>query len=290
MAGRETPTLLDRVGDGAFRALLRRGLAMPYERRIAAAGRLGRRLGGVAGYRARAMEQLALARPDLSPQDRRRIADEAIDNAARSLIEHYSAGEFAARTAARDPLTGPGLPALLTARDEGRPAILAPAHFGNFMVFRTALTQRGVRLGVLYRPMNNPLFESHYRPAMEAISTPLFPRDRAGTAAMVRHLRGGGIMAIAPDQYVKGGAPLTSFGLPARTTLSPAELALRYDAPLFTAHAIRQPDGLSFEARIDEPVPQSTPEEMMQEVNDRFEAVIRRHMGQWMWFHRRWKA
>ena len=55
-------------------------------------------------------------------------------------------------------------------------------------------------------------------------------------------------------------------------------------------HAIRQPSGLAFVVRCDTPIPRGAPEAMMQAVNDNLEALVRAHMDQWFWVHRRWKT
>lgn len=289
MSGRTSPTPADRIGDALFSGLIGAARRLPYERRVPLVGRAFAALGPLAGYRARAERHLALALPDLALPERRRIARAVLDNAGRTLAELYSASEFRARVAAADPLAGPGLPALLAAQAEGRPAVLVAAHYGNFDVIRAALVARGIRIGALYRPMNNPLFEAHWRAALEAVATPVFPRGRAGLGGLLRLLREGGTIILAGDQHVGSGVPIPFFGRPAMTTLSPAEMALRHDALLIPAHGIRQPDGLSFEARLDPPVAQGTPVDMMTEVTARFEAVIRADPGQWFWVHRRWK-
>ena len=36
-------------------------------------------------------------------------------------------------------------------------------------------------------------------------------------------------------------------------------------------------------------IPHGDPVEMTQQVNDGLEALVRAHMGQWFWIHRRWK-
>jgi KDO2-lipid IV(A) lauroyltransferase len=137
--------------------------------------------------------------------------------------------------------------------------------------------------------MDNPYFNAHYAQAIHRIAEPLFPRDRAGTVGLVRFVRAGGMVALGFDQYSYKGADLTFFGKPAPTILSPAEFALKYDAPLIPIHAIRQPDGLSFQVLVDAPIPQGTAPVMMQAANDRLEQMVRAHMGQWFWVHRRWK-
>ncbi len=285
------PSLGQWSADAASRLLLRAILLLPYRQRVPFAGWLiSRVVSPLVGYRRRVRENLGLVMPEMEPAETSRLARDVADNAGRAIAEIYSGQEFLDRIAANDPLCGPGLPDLLKAHAEGRPVILAVAHFGNYDAMRAALVARGIVVGAVYRPMNNAGFNRHYVKAISTIAEPLFPRNRAGIAAMVRFLRGGGILALGTDQYTVEGAALTFFGLPAKTTLGPAEMALKYDCKLLPVHAIRQPDGLSFRVRVDAPIEKSTPKAMMQAVNDNLEAVVRAHMGQWFWIHRRWKA
>ena len=292
-AGDDAPppaTLSDRLVALAVGGLLGLAMRLPYDRRIPFMGRVFRHLvAPLAGYRRRALANLAALRPDLSATARRRIAAGVADNAGRSIAEIWSGPAFKARIAAGDPLTGPGLAPLLQAAAAKRPVILAVAHFGNYDAMRAALVARGIAVGAVYRPMDNPLFNARYTAAIHAIAEPLFPRSRAGTADMLRFLRAGGILALGTDQHYGSGAPLTFFGQTAWTTLSPASLALKYGCDLIPVHAIRLPDGLGFVVRCDAPIPHSDPATMMQAVNDNLETLVRSHMDQWFWVHRRWK-
>lgn len=282
--------LRDRAANAVFLALMRLAALLPYEWRIPALGWIfSRILAPLAGWRGRIRDNLALARPDLSEADVAALVRAVPDNAGRSLAEIYSGEAFTARIRDADPLEGPGLPALELALDEGRPVILACAHFGNYDAMRAALAARGWPVGALYRPMNNQAFNRHYVSAISTIAEPLFPRGRAGLAAMLRFLKGGGWLALGFDQYDQQGAELRFFDLPTRTVLTPAELALRYDALLVPIAGIRLPDGLSFRVHIGAPVAPDRPEAMMQSLNDDLEMLVRRHMEQWFWIHRRWK-
>ena len=284
------PSLTDRLASGAFAALMRLAALLPYPRRIAAAGWvMAHVIAPLAGWRRRIRDNLALARPDLTGAQVRALTLAVPDNAGRALAEIYSGAEFTDRIARADPLEGPGLPLLEQAAESGRPVILACAHFGNYDAMRAALAARGWPVGALYRPMNNQAFNQHYIPAIEAIAQPLFPRSRAGMGAMLRFLKGGGFLALGFDQHAHDAPVLRFFGLPSRTVLTPAELALRYDAPLIPIAGIRQPDGLSFRIHVGDPIPPGTPEQMMQALNDDLESLVRRHMDQWFWIHRRWK-
>lgn len=283
-------TLTDRLANGAFLAIMALARLLPYQRRIPAMGWVfGHLIAPLAGWRRRIRDNLALARPDLSEEEVARLVRAVPDNAGRSLAEIYSGEAFTARIHASDPLEGPGLPALEAALDSHRPVILACAHFGNYDAMRAALSGRGWPVGALYRPMNNQAFNRHYVPAITAIAEPMFPRGRAGLAAMLRFLKGGGWLALGFDQFDREGAELRFFDLPTRTVLTPAELARRYDALLVPVSGIRQPDGLTFRVHVGTPIPHEAPRDMMQALNDDLEMLVRRHMDQWFWVHRRWK-
>ena len=137
--------------------------------------------------------------------------------------------------------------------------------------------------------MNNAYFNDHYVAAISKIGEPVFPRGRKGLTGVLKFLRSGGMMGIATDQYVQNGADLTFFGKLAPTAVSAAELAIKYDALILPIYGIRQPDGLSFEIRVEAPIPHTDPKTMTQALNDSLEAQVREHMGQWFWLHRRWK-
>lgn len=283
-------SLRDRLANAAFLALMGLAGLLPYARRVPAMGWFfAHVLAPLAGWRGRIRDNLARARPDLSPAEVRCLTRAVPDNAGRSLAEIYSGPEFIARIHAADPLGGPGLPALEQAAAAHRPVILAVAHFGNYDAMRAALTGRGWPVGALYRPMNNEAFNRHYIPAMQAIAQPMFPRGRSGLAAMLRFLKGGGWLSLGYDQFDGHGAVLRFFGLPTKTVLTPAELAIRYNAVILPIAGIRQPDGLSFRVEVGAPIPHSDPETMMQQLNDHLEAQVRAHMDQWFWVHRRWK-
>lgn len=293
MSDTDTPEpvpLRDRIANAAFLAIMGLARALPYDRRVPAIGWFfAWVLGPLAGWRKRIRLNLAMARPDLTPAELRQLLRAVPENAGRSLAEIYSGAEFVDRIHASDPLTGPGLPALEQAAQAGRPVILAVAHFGNYDAMRAALAGRGWPVGALYRPMNNEAFNRHYIPAMRAIAEPMFPRGRAGLASMLRFLKGGGWMALGFDQFDDHGAELRFFGLPTKTVLTPAELAIRYDALVVPVAGIRQPDGLSFRVEVGTPIPHAEPAAMMQALNDDLERLVRAHMAQWFWVHRRWK-
>jgi KDO2-lipid IV(A) lauroyltransferase len=165
--------------------------------------------------------------------------------------------------------------------------VIVSGHFGEWEAIRHVLRAEGMETGALYRPNNNPHYEPIFRAGIELGGLPIIPKGPSGMRAMLKHLRGGGFMAILADQHIRDGAVLDFLGHPATTTLSPAELALRYDVPLVPAFAPWE-DGRR-RILIEAPIPPSDPETMMAEFNERLGAQVRRHPDQWHWLHDRWK-
>ncbi|TNF64858.1 MAG: lauroyl acyltransferase [Rhodobacteraceae bacterium] len=277
------------VGNLAARGLIGLMLALPYALRVRTMGWLvSRILSPLAGFDRRIRDNLALACPDLPEAEVRRLCRAVPDNAGRTLIEIYSGKDFQARANAHPP-QGPGVAALTQARDEGRPVLLVGGHLGNYDAMRANLVPRGFPMGAIYRRMANPYFNAHYVRAMETNGTPLFEQGRRGMIEMVKHLRAGGMVAILTDLHVQDGAALTFFGQPCATSTVTAELALKYGALIIPFHAIRDPNGLDFTLHLNAPIPHGDPLTMSQAINDDLEAMVRRHMDQWFWIHRRWK-
>ncbi len=281
-------------GTERLRNLLLRGLiglllALPYRIRVPLCGWvMAYVIAPIAGYDKRVRDNLALIMPDLPEAEVRRLMRAVPRNVGRTLIEIYSGAEFVARATA-EPLKGEGLAALDEAHANGRPVILVTGHFGNYDASRAALIARGYRVGALYRPMGDVDFNAHYVKAISQIGTPVFPRGRAGLGDMVRFLRSGGMLGLLMDQHMGHGAPLTFFGHPAMTALSAAELALKYDALVVPTYAVRREGGLDFDIIIEPPIPHGSAEDMTQALNDSLERLVRQHLDQWFWIHRRWK-
>lgn len=266
--------------------LLSRGL--PYRWRVPVAGWLTSRvLAPLAGYNRRVRENLAYVCPEINTAAAKRLSFAVTDNAGRNMMELYSP-EFKDRVR-KSSVEGPGLPLIEKLRAEGRPIMFVTGHFGSVHATRVALIETGFEMGVFYRAMANRPFNAHYVDAMARISKPLFEQGRRGMLQMVKHLRSGGCVGILNDLNAHDGIPLDFFGKPALTSLATAEMALKYDAPLVPVWSVREANGLDFKIIVEDEIPATDAVTMTREFNMRLEAIIRKHMGQWFWVHRRWK-
>ena len=280
--------LRERLIGAALYAPIFLSRALPYRWRIPMAGWLTSRvLAPLAGYNKRVTDNLALTCPELPKAEAKRLSLDVTNNAGRNMMELYSP-EFRDHVR-RTPVEGPGLRLIEKARDEGRPILFVTGHFGSINATRVAMIEMGFPMGVFYRPMVNRPFNAHYVQAMARISEPLFEQGRRGMLQMVKRLRSGGSVGILSDLNAHDGVPLEFFGKPALTSLATAEMALKYETPLVPVWAVREANGLDFRIIVEEEIPPSDAVTMTREFNARLEAMIRDHMEQWFWIHRRWK-
>ncbi len=262
---------------------------LSYERRVPLAGRFMRHLvAPLTDMQQRITSNIDLALPELAVEQRRHICVRCLDNFGRLFSEFYSFPEFH-RRAHNFAIAGPGLEPLLAARRAGQPVMLISGHFGNFHACPAALRARNETVAVMYQHMKNRHFDRHYVQVLEDIGDPAFARGRTGTIGFVRHLRDGGIVAALNDQHDGAGTVLDFMGIPARTNLALARIAMDCGALVVPAYGIRQTDGLDFSVQFEAPVPHTDPESMTQTLNDSLERRVRAHPEQWYWIHRRWK-
>ena len=287
------PSFLSRLKDTAIGLAMYAPIALlkllPYRWRLPAMGWLTARVvAPIAGYGKRVRDNLSYVLPDLPADEMRRLMRAVPDNAGRNMIELYSTPDLAARARVA-PVEGPGLDAIRQARAAQRPVIFVTGHFGNFNAARVAMIEQGFEMGVFYRPMANRWFNRRYIEAMGALSQPMFEQGRKGMIQMVKHLKKGGVLAILADLNTHDGVPLPFFGKPALSPLTPAELSLKFNAPLVPVWGIRDDNGLDFHIHVEAPIPMSDVVTMTEEFNTRLETQIRARMDQWFWLHRRWK-
>lgn len=277
------------VSNLVLQGMIRALHLLRYERRIPFMGAILRAVSPLVGFRKRIRDNLALVCPDLPEAERDQICRDVPTNAGSALMEHFSPTEFT-KHQRNARISGPGVAAFDAASAEGRPMMMITAHFGHYLAARIALQHRsGKPIGAFYRRMANPYFNEAYVDAFHKTGEPMFEQGRRGMREMVRFLRHGGCIAIVSDLHVHGGQELTFFGKPAVTSVLNAELALKLDAVMIPCYAVRQPNGLDFEIVLHDPVEHTDPVTMTQFLNDDLEAMVRRHMGQWFWIHRRWK-
>tara|TARA_B100000963_G_scaffold340224_1_gene338673 strand:+ start:1573 stop:2490 length:918 start_codon:yes stop_codon:yes gene_type:complete len=263
---------------------------LPYPTKIALGGLIYQKIiSPLSGNRKRIIDNLKLIFPDLEKEKREELCSKVPNNIGRTFFELLSPNGFSS-VAKLAKISGPGFKALRDAQEQRKSVILVSGHLGNYDVVRVVLNANKISIGALYKPMNNPYFNTFYERCIKQIAEPLFPRGRVGMGNMMRYLSNGKVVALLIDQYMSHGEPLKFFGHTAYTATSAAKLALKHNALLITFYVVRNNDGINFDLVFESPVTPTSANEMTQVINNRLEKQIRKNMEQWLWTHRRWKS
>ena len=59
---------------------------------------------------------------------------------------------------------------------------------------------------------------------------------------------------------------------------------------MIPTYAIRTANGLDFDIVVEAPIAEGPAAKMTQALNDSLETLVRQHLDQWFWIHRRWKG
>lgn len=268
-------------------ALIRLLASLPFELRRDLLGFIFAYLiAPLAGMRRRIRENLAYVFPDLPRDEVARLCRMVPRNLGYTVAELYSADDLL-RIMKDHPTEGEGYAELLAARETFRPVFIVTGHIGNYDALRAFLVTSGFRIGGIYRPMDNPLFNKHYVEAISRIGKPLFPRGSQGMIEMVRFLKSGGMVGVVLDQAARDGVRLSFLGKEALTSTSVCDMALRLRALVVPAYGIR--NGKDFRLIFEKPIPLGDSRDMTQALNDSLDRHVRENMEQWLWTHRRWK-
>ncbi len=254
---------------------------------------VGRTLGPRLPASNRARRNLALVMPELGSARHETLIRNMWDNLGRIFgeIPHLAA------IAETVPVPDDQLDALRAAKADGRPMIFVGAHLSNFEVFGRVAVRHGYPLALIYRRANNPLVDDYYR-QLRGSDLLLLPKGLEGFREVRRVMAAGGNLGILIDQKLNEGVSAPFFGRPAMTTSAPAQMAMRFRAPIIFGHVERLgPAKYRMFARVIPPIElaeTSTKSRreaelaMTAHLNEVVEAQIREQPDDWFWLHRRW--
>ena len=252
------------------------------------------------GATRRATRQIAASFPELSPHEHRTICRRMWRNLGRVVSEYSQLPRMLARER-----TQPGAyfevhdeeGALAWAR-EGKPAIFACAHFGNWEVLGALSGLHGLNSYAFGRPLNNPYVERLLVRFRNGLGLKLLAKGtgKDGVRRLFGALREGAAVGMLVDQAQRGGVHSSFFGREVRTSPAFVSVAYHLRVPVFPMLVTRL-SGCRF--RIDilrrlEMPEGGDREENIAAVTRRHDAWlegrVRQHPEQWLWLHRRWKT
>ncbi len=251
-------------------------------------------LGPLLPVHARARHNLSRAMPELSAAEVTRTLAEMWRNLGRVVGEYPHLRKFRAyESGGRIEVVGKEH--LEAVKNLPSGALLFTGHIGNWETSGLPLIQFGIPIAFVYRAPNNPHVDRLIcRARGEGITENAIAKGASGARQMVRQIKQGGYTAMLIDQKMNDGIAVPFFGRDAMTAPALAQLAFKYDLPVWPVRTERL-GGCRFRVTI---YPELKFErsgdtardvtEAMTEVNKVLEGWIRERPGQWLWLHNRW--
>ena len=278
-----------RLEYAGFRLLQAIARAYPLEAASRHSGILWRLIAPRLYRHERALDNLALAYPEMPLKERKNLALDMWENLGRTFGESFHLRKIVAEGRIRfepeerfDEIA------------RGGPFVVCALHLGNWEIVAHGGKRVGQPLTGVYQRLSNPYVDAETHKLRAFLyEGGLLPKAPVTARALLRAAQKGGSPAFLADLRDDRGAEVPFFGHPARSNTFPALLARTTGLPLYAAAAFREP-GVRFVVRAAQvPVP-VTKDRVADSIaataalQKQFEAFIREAPEQWMWAHRKW--
>jgi KDO2-lipid IV(A) lauroyltransferase len=246
------------------------------------------------------MNNLAIAYPEKSEQDRDRIARAMWKNLGRVMAETMQLDRLLEQPERIEVINGHILERY---RGKMGAAICVSLHMGNWELAMWPLARTGAKPAAVYRIVKNPFVDEFLRGQRTKIYPGgFFAKGRAvgiraghDAARMIgSYVRQGGRLGMLGDLFDRSGPLVPFFGREAQSTPFPAMLARRLGARMWIGRCIRVEESCRFKVEIKElKVPRTDDKDadilsITTAIQAQFEEWIREVPEQWMWSNRRW--
>ncbi len=236
---------------------------------------------------------LQIAFPEKSESEIERLVRDVWGNLGSILVEYAHLGIICNREAAsRLEIERRGDSEVF--KKAGKPAIFIAAHLANWEIAPGAVVWQGIPLTGIYTPIQNPRIDRILYRARAELNCGMVKREGAARQ-LIKELKKGVSVGLIVDQRVDVGEAVPFFGHDMNTSITPAQLALRFGCELIPVQ-VQRLGGTRFRVIFHEPVhPDHTITgerekilQMTRKVNALFESWIRERPQEWICSKRRW--
>ena len=272
-------------------AFLRASCYLPYQWQIGigkAIGRLAHRVG--AERRAIARRNIELCFPELTTQERNKLAREHFEALGVSIME-LGLSRWASDKKMTSLTSIIGLHHIQDTLDQGYGVLMVSAHFTALEVCGRAICLHTPAIDAVYRRFRSGLMTEFLATTREVTTRKMIEKN--DLKGMIRSLREGTILWYAPDQSYDGkqSALVPFFGVPAMTNTATSTLAKLGKAKALPFFPRRLPEG-GYEILILAPIEDFPSDDAIADT-EKFVALleeqIRRCPEQYYWVHRKFK-
>lgn len=247
------------------------------------------------------MSNLALAFPEKTIAERRRILSLMWDNLARTAIEYIYLDtliDFDPDNPSDGNIEVIGSEVFDKLVTHGKPCIIFTGHLANWELLPVCAKIYGLDISALYRMPNNPFIARRILEIRSQVMGDLIASGPFAAYQLMAVLDKGGRIGVLVDQKFRSRSRLMIpfFGHDATTNPLIGKLAREYDCPVHGARVIRLPEGrFRFEITDEISLPRDSDGRIdtkgtVTTITQIMEDWIREHPEQWLWIHRRWAS
>ena len=247
----------------------------------------------VPSFRKLTLANLAVAFPEKSRAERRRIWRENCAHLALTFLEFLWFDRHPERLKTLVDVSAPEAQDVLRRGRAGPGMIFLTPHLGNWEVSGQILAMHGVPFAAVAAPVKSRFVAAIMTRARTFSGMELIPEEGA-VRGIVQAVRAGRSIGVLMDQNTsprKGGIFVPFFALPAATSRAPAALARRLRLEICPGMLVREEGRLRL---LIATMPKATAayasdEELTRDLMAVNEQLIRRHPEQYVWFYKRWR-
>ena len=235
---------------------------------------------------------LALAFPDLSEEERDRIALASWESVGRTAGELPHLPKIDPYAGDRVEVIGAEHLDAVEASDQG--AVFVSGHFANWEVMAAVICNRPVDCLITYRALNNPHIDRKLNKVRHDYGIGVLTPKGLGTREVMRALGKNRSVGLMNDQKFNQGLAIPFFGHEAMTAPGPSRLALKYNVPIVLM-TTRRTGPARFAVTAHKPfMPKQTGDvetdvrACVEHITSLIEKEVRENPEQWFWQHRRW--
>jgi len=245
----------------------------------------------LARKRETALSNLAMAFPEKSSEERRRIAKKSFESNAMSMVELFMIQKIVDTAEQRFDVSESASFDQAIAEKKG--VILACSHLGAWECHELISNLKNTPLMVIVKNLKNPYVNEEINRLRRLTSVVPYSKDNAVRGVFLT-VKNKGIAAILLDQWAGGeGIWIPFFGKETSTTTIAARFAQKTGALIIPSFCIRLRPGHFKLITLSEIIVENDSREnemrVTRELNSVLEKMIRHYPEQWIWGHRRWK-
>ena len=263
------------------------------------ASALGEKIGIIIGplFRSKKIisKNINFAFPNINSSDEKKIIKGMWSNYGRTFAEYVFLNKFS-KNSPEQLISIQGKDILDKIKEKNESVVFVSGHFANFELMAMQLSNHGINLAAIYRPLNNiflnPLME-YLR--IKYICPSQIKKGRAGMREILKKIQERHSIALMIDQRVTEGEKVLFFNRPAYTTTIPAQIALKFNSKIVPISLKRISD-VQFNMVVEKPIHVERSENQNKDIldisiklNSVMENMIKNNPDQWIWSHNRWK-